>query len=189
MRAIDDIVVAEATELPVSVEEFKQHARIDYSTDDALVEHYVKAAAEHLRKHHTQALNVSHLADMVGLSVAQFERQFRKVYELSPRQMHTQARIQAATQWLAQPLSVAQVAQHCGYTDHSAFARQFRATVGMTPSQYRELQRRGRMAMRAAARDAQLRQQAQAPQRPLPAQAATPANPLHNPGGTGYWAD
>ena len=79
------------------------------------------AAAEHLRKHHTQALNVSHLADMVGLSVAQFERQFRKVYELSPRQMHTQARIQAATQWLAQPLSVAQVAQHCGYTDHSAF--------------------------------------------------------------------
>jgi AraC-like DNA-binding protein len=147
------------------------------------------SAAEHLRKHHTQALNVSHLADMVGLSVAQFERQFRKVYELSPRQMHTQARIQAATQWLAQPLSVAQVAQHCGYTDHSAFARQFRATVGMTPSQYRELQRRGRMAMRAAARDAQLRQQAQAPQRPLPAQAATPANPLHNPSGTGYWAD
>ena len=49
MRASDDIVVTEATDLPVSVEEFKQHARIDYSTDDALVEHYVKAAAEHLR--------------------------------------------------------------------------------------------------------------------------------------------
>jgi len=33
------------------------------------------------------------------------------------------------------------VAASCGYSDHSAFARQFKATIGMTPSQYRALQR------------------------------------------------
>jgi hypothetical protein len=35
--------------------------------------------------------------------------------------------------------SVAEIAQACGYGDHSAFTRQFKATTGVTPSQYRQL--------------------------------------------------
>jgi AraC-like DNA-binding protein len=34
---------------------------------------------------------------------------------------------------------VAEIAQACGYGDHSAFTRQFKATTGLTPSQYRQL--------------------------------------------------
>jgi AraC-like DNA-binding protein len=34
---------------------------------------------------------------------------------------------------------VTDVAALCGYTDHSAFTRQFKATVGITPSEYRTL--------------------------------------------------
>ena len=94
------------------------------------------SAAEHLPKHHTQALNVSHLADMVGLSGGQFERQFRKVYELSPRQMHTQARIQAATQWLAQPLSVAPGGPGTAATPTTAPSPAGSGPRWVTPSQY-----------------------------------------------------
>jgi AraC-like DNA-binding protein len=35
--------------------------------------------------------------------------------------------------------SIASIGQHCGFADQSAFARQFKATVGMTPRDYRTL--------------------------------------------------
>lgn len=33
--------------------------------------------------------------------------------------------------------SIAEIAYACGYTDHSAFSRQFKAHAGMSPVQYR----------------------------------------------------
>jgi AraC-like DNA-binding protein len=36
---------------------------------------------------------------------------------------------------------VTEIAIACGYHDHSAFTRQFKATVGMTPSEYRAMQK------------------------------------------------
>ena len=36
--------------------------------------------------------------------------------------------------------SVADIGLACGFTDQSAFARQFKATVGMTPRDFRSLQ-------------------------------------------------
>ena len=34
-------------------------------------------------------------------------------------------------------VGISDVAQACGYSDHSAFTRQFRATVGLTPTAFR----------------------------------------------------
>ena len=31
---------------------------------------------------------------------------------------------------------IADIAYECGYTDHSAFSRQFKSYVGMSPTQY-----------------------------------------------------
>jgi AraC-like DNA-binding protein len=33
--------------------------------------------------------------------------------------------------------SIAEIAHACGYADHSAFTRQFRATTGLSPSELR----------------------------------------------------
>jgi AraC-like DNA-binding protein len=79
------------------------------------------------------------------MSVAQIERYFLRIFHLTPRQMIIQTRLDAAARMLAltgkEAASVADIAQACGYGDHSAFARQFKATVGVTPSQYRRLAR------------------------------------------------
>jgi AraC-like DNA-binding protein len=48
------------------------------------------------------------------------------------------ARLGAASQLLAGDLPITEVALCCGYTDHSAFSRQFRALTGLSPSQYRD---------------------------------------------------
>jgi AraC-like DNA-binding protein len=75
------------------------------------------------------------------MSVAQIERYFLRIFHLTPRQLIIKTRVDAASRMLAGEASVADIAQACGYADHSAFTRQFRATTGVTPSEYRQLLR------------------------------------------------
>ncbi len=98
----------------------------------------------YIHAHYVQPLNLKHLAGMAGMSVAQLERYFHKVFHLTPRQMLLKARLDAATALLVTHDKVTDVAALCGYTDHSAFTRQFKATVGVTPTEYRMMLQEGR---------------------------------------------
>lgn len=102
---------------------------------------YTKLAevVQYIQENYVQPLNLTHLAQMAGMSVAQLERYFHKVFHLTPRQVLLKTRLDAATALLASNDKVTDVAALCGYTDHSAFTRQFKATVGVTPSEYRAL--------------------------------------------------
>lgn len=92
---------------------------------------------EYIHQHFHDEVRVPELARIAQMSVSQIERYFLKVYQISPRQMLQQVRLNAACQMLAEVQSITEIAAACGYQDHSAFARQFKATLGMTPSQYR----------------------------------------------------
>lgn len=94
---------------------------------------------EHLRLHYAEAVRVGALAQLAELSVAQLERHFRRVFQLTPQQALTKLRIEAAMRLLRGHDSVADIGLACGFTDQSAFARQFKATVGMTPRAFRSL--------------------------------------------------
>ena len=78
---------------------------------------------------------------IAGLSVAQLERHCKRIFQLTPRQMIHKARLGAASQLLAGDAPITEIALRCGYTDHSAFSRQFKALTGLSPSQYRETHR------------------------------------------------
>lgn len=99
----------------------------------------LQRANEHLQQHYGEKVRVQNLADLSGMSVAQLERHFRRVFQLTPQQVLARYRIEAAMQLLREPGSVADIGMSCGFTDQSAFARQFKATVGMTPRDYRQL--------------------------------------------------
>lgn len=92
-----------------------------------------------LETHRDEPLQVARLARLAELSVAQLERQFQRVFQLSPGQMLARLRTDAAMRLLRQPGAIAAVAHACGYADQSAFARQFRRLTGITPRQYRAL--------------------------------------------------
>ncbi|AJK48564.1 AraC family transcriptional regulator [Burkholderia plantarii] len=92
---------------------------------------------QYIQEHYVQPLNLKQLAEMAGMSVAQLERYFHKVFHLTPRQVLLKTRLDAATALLVKHDKVTDVAALCGYTDHSAFSRQFKATVGVTPTEYR----------------------------------------------------
>ncbi|MCX5538288.1 AraC family transcriptional regulator [Paraburkholderia sp. CNPSo 3076] len=96
-------------------------------------------AAKYIQDNYAQPLKLAHLAKLINMSVAQIERYFHKIFHLTPRQMLLKTRLDAASVLLASDLSITDIATQCGYNDHSAFTRQFKATVGVTPSQYRAL--------------------------------------------------
>lgn len=93
----------------------------------------------HLQEHYAESVRVATLAELAGLSVAQLERHFRRVFQLTPQQVLTKLRIEAAMRLLQGGDSVAAIGLACGFADQSSFARQFKATVGMSPRDYRKL--------------------------------------------------
>ncbi|SAK53369.1 AraC family transcriptional regulator [Caballeronia pedi] len=101
------------------------------------------AVVQHIQENYVQPLNMRQLAQMANMSIAQLERYFHKVFHLTPRQVLLKTRLDAATALLVSREKVTDVAALCGYTDHSAFTRQFKATVGLTPSEYRALLQAG----------------------------------------------
>ncbi|MDH0748292.1 AraC family transcriptional regulator [Pseudomonas sp. GD03842] len=94
----------------------------------------------YIREHFARPITLEELTAIAGLSVAQLERYCKKIFQLTPRQMIHKARLGEASRLLREHLSITEVALRCGYTDHSAFSRQFRALTGVSPSQYRESQ-------------------------------------------------
>ena len=99
-------------------------------------------AVEHVQERYAETVRLEALAKSVGLSLDRFERLVKRVFYLTPRQLLTKTRIDAASTLLVESRrSIAEIAYACGYCDHSAFTRQFKATVGVAPADFRESQR------------------------------------------------
>lgn len=99
----------------------------------------LKRVLTYMQEHYGDGVRIQSLAEQAELSIAQFERHFRRVFQLTPQQVLTKLRIEAAMRMLHTDDSVASIGVACGFVDQSAFARQFKATVGMTPRAYRAL--------------------------------------------------
>ena len=98
----------------------------------------LKAASEHLRLGFDQQVSIREISGRIGTSITQLERDFQRVFGMTPSAFLDSIRIESAKALLmGQSMSVAQVAHSCGYSDHSAFSRRFSKEVGMTPIQYR----------------------------------------------------
>jgi PAS domain S-box-containing protein len=87
---------------------------------------------------YASALEMSALAQRVGLSISQFNRAFRKRFGTTPYVYLTNIRLNAACQLLvATDLSMAQIALRTGFYDQSHFTNRFARRHGVPPSQYR----------------------------------------------------
>jgi PAS domain S-box-containing protein len=99
----------------------------------------LRRVIDHLQQHYAESVRMATLAEMAGLSLAQLERHFRHVFQITLQQALTRLRIEAAMRALGGDGSIAGIGLICGFSDQSAFARQFKATVGMTPRAYRKI--------------------------------------------------
>ncbi|RON51610.1 AraC family transcriptional regulator [Pseudomonas frederiksbergensis] len=96
------------------------------------------AVDQYIRAHFNRRVTLSELTSIAGISVAQLERYCKRVFHLTPRQMIQKVRLEHAHRLLHTDIPITDVALQCGYTDHSAFTRQFKGLTGFTPRQYRQ---------------------------------------------------
>jgi AraC-like DNA-binding protein len=95
-------------------------------------------AVEFLRVNYAEPLTPAALARRAGLPSAKFTRLVKRLLQLTPGQLILQTRLQAATRLLRESdCSIAAVAAACGFYDHSAFTRHFKAATGLPPLSYR----------------------------------------------------
>lgn len=100
----------------------------------------LSAALRYAHDHPDAALTIGDLATRGGLSAFQLDQRIRDMFGLSAGQYLTRLRISRASERLSRsddPIS--ELALDCGYADQTAFARQFRKIVGLSPLQYRKL--------------------------------------------------
>ena len=100
------------------------------------------AVDAHIRRHFVRPVSLAELTAIAGFSVAQLERHCKRVFQLTPRQMIHKSRLEEGSRLLLDTdLPITEIALRCGYTDHSAFSRQFRALTSLSPSEYRDSRR------------------------------------------------
>lgn len=83
-------------------------------------------------------ISIGDLAQKCGISEIYFRQQFGKLFHRSPKQYIIDLRIRKAKQLLVgSDLSVAQVAEQCGFTNPYHFSRTFKDITGLTPTAYK----------------------------------------------------
>jgi PAS domain S-box-containing protein len=138
------------SKVPIRDEEGRVTGLIGISKDlTALVsrEEVPEAAAlalRYLEKYFDQPVSPSSLARKAGMSAARFARLIKRIHGISPMQLITKTRIAAGARLLLESdATVAEIALNCGFADHSAFTRAFRAVTSHSPSEYRRLKHSG----------------------------------------------
>src|SRR5690606_16283647 len=113
----------------------------DLATREGLEDDYrsLREALVHMNRHYAGNVRIQDLREVTGFSESKLERSFQKVFQLTPLQLLTRIRIQAAMHQLQGSGSIAGIAQACGFSDQSAFTRRFVALAGMTPGEFRRL--------------------------------------------------
>jgi AraC-like DNA-binding protein len=83
-------------------------------------------------------VRIADAATRASVSMDTLGRLVFEVFQMTPRQLLMKKRIDKACQLLEETSrTITDVAAACGYADHSAFSRQFRAATHVTPAQYR----------------------------------------------------
>jgi|LakMenEpi03Aug12_release.lakeMendotaPanAssembly.Ray.scaffolds.fasta_scaffold474306_1 AraC-like DNA-binding protein len=112
--------------------------RIDNLRNAPATMRKLAATVARLHDEFAEPLTTAQLAQQAGLSISQFERNFRKAFGTSPHQYLVGIRVEHACRLLIETDdTVTAVAQLCGFYDHAHFTRSFASVMGTSPSGYR----------------------------------------------------
>jgi len=96
---------------------------------------HITRAAQWIRENYARPFRVEEVAQLSGLSVSAFHRNFQAVTAMSPIQFQKHIRLQAARLLLAnRPNDVTGVGNRVGYDSPSQFSREYRRLFGAPPS-------------------------------------------------------
>ncbi|MFJ2648988.1 AraC family transcriptional regulator N-terminal domain-containing protein [Streptomyces sp. NPDC087420] len=96
---------------------------------------HINRAVRRIRENYAEPFRVEDLAQIAGMSVSAFHRNFQTVTGMSPIQFQKRIRLQEARLLLAgRPSDVSGVGLRVGYDSPSQFSREYRRLFGTPPS-------------------------------------------------------
>jgi PAS domain S-box-containing protein len=94
---------------------------------------------DYINRNYPQPIEIGNLAKMMSLSISQFERRFKQVFQEAPVRFIVKIRVNEACKLLVNTRKpVSWIARATGFFDQSYFAKQFTKRMGLSPRQYRE---------------------------------------------------
>lgn len=106
--------------------------------------HAIRRVRDFVRANLAQPISLDDLAGIAGYSRYHFTRAFRDATGTPPYTYVLRERIALARSLLdAGDLPIDAIARACGFTTHAQFSTRFKQIAGVTPSQFRQRQRRG----------------------------------------------
>lgn len=92
-----------------------------------------------LSENYSKKVTAKKMADLLGISIRTLNRRFNIAMRQTPQDYIRKIRIEHAKELLQKSnLSVAEVAEQCGFNDTSHFGSAFKQFVSIPPSEYRE---------------------------------------------------
>ncbi len=117
-----------------------QSGSCDYSQDT-----YINAALEYIH-HNPGQVQVSELAEMIGISRFYLTRIFQEKLHLSPKEYIFNFRLSEASRLLRSTnRTVQEIAGQMGYASPFSFSQSFKKVYGVSPARYREQIRRSQV--------------------------------------------
>lgn len=108
--------------------------KVDVDTEMALVVNFVNL----MRARYTEPLRIEALAREAGIPLRKLERKMKAIMSVSPRQLLTRLRVEAAAECLRSSQdSLSEICYRFGFCDQPTFCRQFKNLTGMTATEYR----------------------------------------------------
>ncbi len=90
-----------------------------------------------VRSNYLNDVSIEDLAFLCNTSTSTFKRQFKEIFGESPKKWITSERMQTAERLMLQGRkTISEVAMSCGYKSLTSFARPFKKTFGVSPSEY-----------------------------------------------------
>ena len=99
---------------------------------------HVQEAIAYIKNYYSQKITVEDIANYLALNRSYLYTIFMNSLGISPKEFLTEFRISRGKEQLALTnLSVEEIAVSCGYRNSLAFGKVFKQKVGITPTQYR----------------------------------------------------
>ena len=96
---------------------------------------------DYIRSYYGRDITVADLAAVANMSRAHLTRAFTTAYHAPPHIYLNAVRIKQAQRLIRRGMPIAAVALECGFADQSHLTRRFKGSVGITPSEWRTMQR------------------------------------------------
>ena len=130
--------IVEAQFSPEIRRPFEDHAYAQFDSDIHQDETII-LAQEWLREHSNETVQLTTLAEKLGLSMRSFNRRFKQATGITAGKYLQNQRLDSARELLrTSNLSINEVAAQSGYQDGSYFCARFKKTMGKTPLAYRK---------------------------------------------------